>query len=56
MVSPFEGPVIVSERSQRHQEHGHDALHGTGHGITDGVIYTLRSVGVVKGQEYYVIG
>lgn len=46
---------VIAEIRHAHQEHCHDAFHRRRHRIRDRVVDALRSVRVVKRQEYNII-
>lgn len=48
MVGPLEGSEVVGEGGERHEEHGHDALHGRRHGVRHRVVDALWRVRVVE--------
>lgn len=55
MIGPLERAVVVRERRQRHQKHGHYALHRRRHGVRNRVVDTLRRIRIVERQKYHVV-
>lgn len=50
-----EGRVIVRERVDGHEKHGHDGLGRGGHRVQYGVVDALRGQRIVERQENHVI-
>lgn len=55
VFSLLEGPVVLTEICERHQEHGHDRFDRALHRVRSAVVHSVRRLRIVERQEDYVV-